>query len=249
MNWYEDGIKKHGRYQIAGLTSAIDILHPQFAFCILKLFINAHKEGLKICVFETYRSQERQLDLFNKGKTKLSKNGMHHFGIAADIVFRTEKNQPIWQGDWATLGKIGKDLGLYWGGDWESFRDYPHFQLIPATVSDQAKIINGEYPSHADNVQTFIQQLVPNYNAVIESNYADDKLNALTQCYENLFAIPKTEVIREPEPEAIKISEQVPQPDTKIQKQPEVKTKGWMVFIIEFFSKWIDKKHPSNKRQ
>ena len=55
MNWYEDGIKKHGRYQIAGLTSAIDILHPQFAFCILKLFINAHKEGLKICVFETYR--------------------------------------------------------------------------------------------------------------------------------------------------------------------------------------------------
>lgn len=242
MNWYEDGIKKHRRYQFTDLTSDIDILHPQFAFSILKLFINAHKEGLKVCVFETYRSQERQLDLFNKGKTKLSKNGMHHFGVAADVVFRTDKNQPIWQGNWEALGRIGKDLGLFWGGDWESFRDYPHFQLILATVPEQAKISSGNYPIYESKVDVYIQKLIPFYNAVIKNNYSDDAFKALAECYENLFVVPKSEVARELEPEAIKIVEQAPQPDTKVQKQPEVKTKGLLSLIIGLLSKWTNKK-------
>ena len=245
MNWYEDGIKKHRQYQLAGLTSDIDILHPQFAFNILKLFINAHKEGLRVCIFETYRSQERQLDLFNKGKTKLSKNGMHHFGIATDVVFRTEKNQPIWQGDWAALGKIGKELGLHWGGDWESFRDYPHFQLIPATVSDQAKIINGAYPPCDDKVRDYVQQLIPHYAAVIENNYADDKFDALIRCYENLFTTPGAEAIKEPEPEKIEVavntSDEKPKTETTAKLQ-ETKIEGLIYLIINFLNKWLKRK-------
>ncbi len=243
MSWYEDGIKKHKRYQFTDLTSDIDILYPPFAFCILKLFINAYKEGLRVCVFETYRSQERQSDLFNKGKTKLSKNGMHHFGVATDVVFRTEKNQPIWQGNWNTLGKIGKELGLFWGGDWESFRDYPHFQLIQATPSEQAKIIGGNYPSYEDKVNAYIQQLIPFYRAVVEENYADDKFNALIQCYENLFVTPpKTEVVKEPEPKEVKVLEKTPQPDIKIQEQPIKEARGVLDFIVELINRWMKKK-------
>ena len=241
MNWYEDGIKKHRRYQFTDLTSDIDILHPQFAFSVLKLFINAYKEGLRVCIFETYRSQERQLDLFNKGKTKLSKNGMHHFGVATDIVFRTEKNQPIWQGDWAALGKIGKEFGLFWGGDWESFRDYPHFQLIPAMVSDQAKIINGDYPPYDNKVQTYVQQLIPYYRAVIESNYSDDKFTALIQCYENLFVTPKAEIAKEPEIERVKISEE--KPKTEVISEPiKVDNVGLFYLVIKFLNKWLKRK-------
>jgi peptidoglycan L-alanyl-D-glutamate endopeptidase CwlK len=29
------------------------------------------------------------------------------------------------------VGKIGKDLGLEWGGDWKTMKDLPHFQLRP----------------------------------------------------------------------------------------------------------------------
>ena len=242
MNWYEDGIKKHKRYKLTDLASDVDILHPQFAFSILRLFINAHKEGLRVCIFETYRSQERQLDLFNKGKTKLSKNGMHHFGVATDVVFRTEKNQPIWHGNWEALGKIGKEFGLFWGGDWESFRDYPHFQLIPATVGDQAKIINGDYPPHDDKVRDYVQQLIPHYSAVIESNYAEDKLNALIQCYENLFAIPKAEVLKEPEPEKVHITEKMPAVVTKVENQPEVKTRGLLKLFLDLIKRLMQRK-------
>src|SRR3989344_8624658 len=241
MNWYEDGIKKHKRYKLTDLASDVDILHPQFAFSILRLFINAHKEGLRVCIFETYRSQERQLDLFNKGKTKLSKNVMHHFGVATDVVFRTEKNQPIWQGNCEALGKIGKELGLFWGGDWESFRDYPHFQLIPATVSDQAKIINVEYPPHDDKVRDYVQQLIPHYSALIESNYAEDKFNALIQCYENLFATPQEETAKETEPETIKTVEEKP----KVEVAPsstKAETRGLLFIVINFFNKWLKRK-------
>lgn len=241
MNWYEDGIKKHGRYQLTGLTSDVDILHPQFALSVLKLFINAHKEGLRVCIFETFRSQERQLDLFNKGKTKLSKNGMHHFGIAADVVFRTEKNQPIWQGDWAALGKIGKELGLYWGGDWESFRDYPHFQLIPATVGDQAKIIKGEYPSCDENIDTYVKKLVPCYAAVVKAGYSEELFKALYDCYDNLFTPPVSETAEVPALEKIEVTEKIPQPVVKALHPPTI-TSGLLALIMEFFNRWILRK-------
>lgn len=78
---------------------------------------------------------------------------MHHFGIAADIVFLNGKN-PSWdsKNNWQRLGTMGQTLGLEWGGSWKSFNDRPHFQLIPATVSAQAKIINKNYPVSGANI-------------------------------------------------------------------------------------------------
>lgn len=238
MNWYEDEIKKHKRYQFTDLASDIDILHPQFAFQILQLFINAHKKGHKICVFETYRSQERQLDLFNKGRTKLRNNGMHHFGIAADVVFRNEKNYPIWQGNWEEIGTIGKELGLFWGGDWESFRDYPHYQLVEATVSHQAEIIKGNYPSHDEGVDEHVRRLIPLYNAVVENNYSEESLSALIGCYDNLMAPPKIDAMEEPELKKIEIAEEKPKTEAAI-KLPRTDTGGLFYLIIKFLNKWL----------
>jgi hypothetical protein len=31
---------------------------------------------------------------------------------------------------YAQVGGIGKGLGLEWGGDWPSFPDEPHFQIV-----------------------------------------------------------------------------------------------------------------------
>lgn len=183
MNWHEDKIKKHKHYKSLGVTSDISVLYPKFTFLILKLFNSAHKEGLKICIFETYRSQERQLHLFNEGKTKLKKNGMHYFGVAVDIVFRNERNHPVWQGDWEKLGSIGRKLGLYWGGDWKSFKDYPHFQFIPATRNDQAKIINGDYPTYENWISNHTEKLISIYETIKDNNYSDESLKSLV----NLF--------------------------------------------------------------
>jgi hypothetical protein len=134
----------------------LELLYPPFAFALLRLFATARSEGLRIAIYETYRSQERQLDLFNKGATKLKKNGMHHFGIACDIVFLDGVGNPSWGAghNWTRLGAIGRELGLEWGGTWTSFIDKPHFQLVPATVAAQAQIVAEGYPTYATIIDT-----------------------------------------------------------------------------------------------
>jgi peptidoglycan L-alanyl-D-glutamate endopeptidase CwlK len=53
----------------------------------------------------------------------------HNFGIAFDVgVFNGDlylDDSPLY----AQVGRVGRDLGLEWGGDWASFPDEPHFQL------------------------------------------------------------------------------------------------------------------------
>jgi peptidoglycan L-alanyl-D-glutamate endopeptidase CwlK len=33
-------------------------------------------------------------------------------------------------GFWKALGEEAKKQGLYWGGDWSTFRDWAHVQLV-----------------------------------------------------------------------------------------------------------------------
>lgn len=178
MNWHQEKIKKHPQCTNTQLVSDVDILYPPFALAILKIFAKAREAGLGICIYETYRAQERQLELFDKGKTKLKSNGMHHFGVATDIVFFNDKKWPSWDAThpWSRLGEFGKSLGLYWGGDWEDFRDLPHFQLIKATSAEQAKIVNGEYPAYDSQIDSYLEQLIPAYNKVKSSNYSDPSM-------------------------------------------------------------------------
>ena len=151
------------------------ILYAPFAFVIIKLFAAARSENLSVCIFETYRSQERQLALFNQGATTLKKNGMHHFGIATDVVFLTANGNPSWaaNNNWARLGKIGQDLGLEWGGAWSGFVDKPHFQLIPATVEAQAKIINEQYPPYAAHIDGDAATLIQLYQQAKANSFSN----------------------------------------------------------------------------
>lgn len=174
MSWYSEKIKTNPAYMFIGRVNAVDMLYPPFACAIIKLFAKARSEGLMICLYETYRSQERQLELFNKGATKLKKNGMHHFGVAADLVFLNTNGNPSWDGkyNWARMGYIGQNLGLEWGGSWVDFRDMPHFQFIPATVSKQAKIVAENYPSYASSINNDARALIQLYNQAKAENFS-----------------------------------------------------------------------------
>jgi hypothetical protein len=90
-------------------------------------------EGVELMVFETYRSQARQAALFRAGATQLSKVGVHHYGLACDLV-RNVQGEPSWKGDFSLIGKLARANGLIWGGDWghpekpHTFLDQVHVQ-------------------------------------------------------------------------------------------------------------------------
>ncbi|HAN09748.1 MAG TPA: hypothetical protein DCP90_03950 [Clostridiales bacterium] len=99
-----------------------------------KLILECKKQGIIIRVTETYRSQERQNELYEKGRTTAgkvvtwTKKSKHTTRRAFDIV-------PVVNGKatyshlklFDQIGEIGKKLGLTWGGSWKT-QDLPHFQ-------------------------------------------------------------------------------------------------------------------------
>lgn len=176
--------------------STLNLLCPPFAFSLIKLFATARSEGLAISIFETYRSQERQLDLFNKGATTLQRNGMHHFGVAADIVFLDVNGNPSWNvsHNWARMGKIGQDFGLEWGGSWGGFVDKPHFQLIPATVSAQAQIVAENYPPYVPTIDAKLPGLLTLYDQAKASGFSSAHIANIL----SLFGSPVTPPVPKP---------------------------------------------------
>ncbi len=193
MNWYDDKIKTNPNYLSKGKISSLDLLYPGFVFPLLKLFVQARKENLSIYVFETYRSQERQLELFNKGTSMLKKNGMHHFGIASDVVFLDGAGNPSWSGsfNWARLGAIGLSHGLEWGGNWKNFVDKPHFQLIPATFSDQAKIVAKNYPPYDSAIDGKLSKAITCFESAKAAHFSSPTITALDQALSDQAPQPK----------------------------------------------------------
>jgi D-alanyl-D-alanine carboxypeptidase len=80
------------------------------------------------------------LRLFAQGATQLKTIGVHHYGLACDLV-RDNSGTPSWKGDFKFLGKLAKKYDLVWGGDWGKpqvktrFLDDVHVQRC--AVSDQ----------------------------------------------------------------------------------------------------------------
>ena len=116
----------------------VNKLHPWLKYK-LSLFLNrCAKDGIYLIITEGFRTVEYQDSLYAQGRTKKGKivtnakgkyyQSQHQWGIAFDIAINDTKLLY----DTATIkkvAKIGKKLGLAWGGDWVSPVDMPHFYL------------------------------------------------------------------------------------------------------------------------
>ena len=94
------------------------------------------KQGLKVLVTETYRSQARQSYLYEQGRTRpgqivtqVKKVGYHNTGNAWDICQNIKGKEYSDNSFFEKCGKIAKSLGIEWGGYWTGFVDKPHFQI------------------------------------------------------------------------------------------------------------------------
>lgn len=124
----------------------INELHPYVKHLAEKLLAECKKQGLNIIITETYRTKERQDYLYAQGRTRPGSivtnakgsdmQSMHQWRLAFDICHNKrgdEYNNTILN----KVGKIGRNLGLSWGGDWTSFVDKPHFEYTEGlTIKD-----------------------------------------------------------------------------------------------------------------
>lgn len=85
-------------------------------------------------VTEGLRTKSRQKELFDAGATT-TMNSRHLTGHAVDlgawVTGGIRWDWPLYHKIAAAMKQAADELGvaIEWGGDWESFKDGPHFQL------------------------------------------------------------------------------------------------------------------------
>ena len=147
-NFFTDVIKKDNRFTSKKRVDDMGLLEPVTRKLVEEIIADAKVNGLKLMVFETYRSQDRQKALFDQGATKLKTVGVHHYGLACDLV-KDINGQPSWKGDFSLLGQLAHHHKLIWGGDWgtpgtrHTFIDDDHVQRV--TVGRQAALFSGDF--------------------------------------------------------------------------------------------------------
>ena len=144
----------------------IEQSHPKIRKQLLDQYKEANNllgKNVRLRFAYVYRSIEEQNKLYNqKPKVTNAKGGqsIHNYGLAFDIVLLYDKDNngtfesASWElnKDWKTVTDYFKSKGYSWGGDWTSFKDYPHFEVKGYKWQDlqnlpKKKDINGiEYP-------------------------------------------------------------------------------------------------------
>lgn len=135
----------------------IATLHPKLRKEVEDIYLNEiipALSGRATCRFAfTLRTFAEQDALYAQGRTKLydakgnklgkvtqAKSGqsIHNYGLAIDILLILDGSSASWdtakdfdkdgKSDWIEVINIFKSHGWSWGGDWKSFKDYPHVE-------------------------------------------------------------------------------------------------------------------------
>jgi peptidoglycan L-alanyl-D-glutamate endopeptidase CwlK len=107
--------------------------------------VEAALQGLRDRGFQprivfAWRSVAVQLELYRKGNTTVRfsfHNAQKRDGTpnayAIDVIDSRYAWNPTAEssGYWRALGEEGRKQGLYWGGDWKTFKDWAHLQYFP----------------------------------------------------------------------------------------------------------------------
>ncbi|MFC4411766.1 M15 family metallopeptidase [Chungangia koreensis] len=122
-------------------------LHPIVAEKSGELVRLSKEQGIEITITDGFRSIEEQNQIYRQGRSNegnvvtYAKGGQsyHNFGLAIDFALSFPDGSVSWdmsydgngngKSDWHEVAAIGKELGFEWGGDWRSFKDYPHLQM------------------------------------------------------------------------------------------------------------------------
>jgi peptidoglycan L-alanyl-D-glutamate endopeptidase CwlK len=119
-------------------SRSLDDLLPQVRERV-QAFLDACKvQGIDLLVISTFRDAESQNALYLQGRANPGKvvtnaqagQSFHNYRCAVDVV-PIRDGKLVWDAKdavWQAIGKIGKDQGLEWAGDWKRFKELAHFQ-------------------------------------------------------------------------------------------------------------------------
>jgi peptidoglycan L-alanyl-D-glutamate endopeptidase CwlK len=126
--------------------SRLNTAHPDLVLLFTEA-LDAPDCPSDITILEGFRSEERQNQLYDQGKSQLEWPKSYHHktpsmavdaapyvngGITWDWTYYHPLADHL-KATWARLqaeGRVSSDLRLEWGGDWQSFPDGPHWQLV-----------------------------------------------------------------------------------------------------------------------
>lgn len=118
----------------------LQLLHPAiraeaiqaYEEAVRKTPINVHP-----VIVQTLRTFEEQDALYQKGRTRPGQkvtnakagSSFHNYGLAIDFCLQVN-GKLVWKVDdnWMKVVEIFKKHGFSWGGDWVSFKDFPHLE-------------------------------------------------------------------------------------------------------------------------
>lgn len=121
----------------------IKLAHPKIRQELERYYIECNNllpKGVRLRFAYVYRSNKEQDTLFNQRPKVTNARGgqsIHNYGLAFDIVILRDKdnNGTFESIDWDINSEYFKTVVMYfkskdyeWGGDWKTFKDYPHFQ-------------------------------------------------------------------------------------------------------------------------
>lgn len=118
-------------------TSSLERLQPKAAELARQLVSKAKEKSIEIRIISGLRTIEEQEALYARGRTQpglkvtTPRRSVHNTGLAFDIGIFKEDRYVNDSPDYNTVGQIGKELGLIWGGDWK-IADPPHFETADA---------------------------------------------------------------------------------------------------------------------
>lgn len=162
-------------------------IHSVVKESALEMIKRAYEENIYVKITSGYRSFAEQAKLYGQGRNNYIYEGKqyanpnenvvthaepgesnHNFGLAIDFVLLSEDGKKaLWEVDnyWKHVAAIGKQLGFQWGGDWNSFKDYPHLEMIGGLTLSQLRA--GKQPKLVSNIANIETVSVKKENAAI----------------------------------------------------------------------------------
>lgn len=125
----------------------IKTAHPLLRDELLEIYNDILERGVGVRFTSVLRTFREQDNLYAQGRfgnpggiVTYARGGQsyHNYGLAVDFCLLKSNGQVSWnrsedldrdgQSDWLEIASAFKLHGWEWGGDWSSFKDYPHVQ-------------------------------------------------------------------------------------------------------------------------